>query len=398
MQAVVIAAGRGTRMGPLTETRPKPLLPVAGRPIIEHVVEAAAAHVDEFVIVVGYRDEQLRERLGTYHGAPITYVEQPEPHGTAHAIAQARPHLDDAFLTLNGDVYITEDVVVQLVDATGTALAVQRVSNPSAYGVVEHDNTHVTGIVEKPQHPPSNLANLGLYRFTPEIFPAIEATPRSDRGEYEITTSLTHLLKNHTVQAVTYNGPWMDIGRPWDLLDATTHVLDDVDRQVDGTVESGATLNGPVVVEPGARVRDGVYIEGPVLIQEDADVGPNAYIRGHSVIGSEARVGHAVEIKNSILMAGTAVGHLSYVGDSILGANVNLGAGTTVANLRHDDATIHVQVKGESVDTNRRKFGVIIGDKSKTGINTSLNAGVTLGTETRTNPGETVTGDKNRNY
>lgn len=383
-------------MGPLTETRPKPLLPIAGRPIIDHVLDAAAPHVDGYVVVVGYEGDQIRDHVGSTHrGYPVEYAEQHEQLGTAHAVAQAERYVDNDCLVLNGDVYITESLVSDLAVQSGTAMAVMPVEDPRSYGVVERDGSRITGIVEKPSEPPTNLANLGLYRFSPQIFEYIDDVERSERGEYELTDALEMAIADG-VTPVEYDGPWLDVGRPWELLEANTQLLKEVDRDIEGTVEDGATLNGPVVVEDGARVRDGAYIEGPVIVQAGADVGPNAYVRGATVIGPNVRVGNAVEVKNSILMADTAVSHHAYVGDSVLGADVNFGAGTKVANLRHDDQTVHAQVKGELVDTGRRKFGVVVGDGTKTGINTSLNAGVTLGTKTRTGLGEAVTTDKNR--
>jgi UDP-N-acetylglucosamine diphosphorylase/glucosamine-1-phosphate N-acetyltransferase len=398
MQAVVIAAGQGTRMGPLTDGLPKPMLPIGGKPIVEHVLDEVAPHVDEFVVVVGYEASQITEYFGDdHHGIPIKYVTQDEQLGTAHAIQQAEPHIDEAFLALNGDVYLTPELVADLAAAETTAMAVMSVEDPRSYGVVDIDNSQVTSIVEKPDDPPTDLANLGLYRFTPDIFEYIDETERSERGEYEITDSLQHALDDgQPITAVEYDGPWLDIGRPWELLEATEHILSDLQRDIQGDIEPNATITGPVIVEEGARVRNGAYIEGPAIIQAGADVGPNAYIRGSTVIGPDVRVGNAVEVKNSLLMANTAVGHLSYVGDSVLGRDVNFGAGTKVANLRHDDQPVKVQVKGEMVDTGRRKFGVIVGHNTKTGINTSLNAGVTLGTNTRTLLGEAVEHDKNR--
>jgi len=396
MHAVVIAAGQGTRMGPLTDGVPKPLLPIGGTPIVERVLDVAAPYVDEFVIITGYEGTQIREHLGEeHHGCSISYVTQAEQLGTAHAIQQAEPHIDGPFIALNGDVYITPTLVSALATEPGTAMSVMPVDNPRSYGVVDTHHDLVTSIVEKPENPPTNLANLGLYRFTPDIFEYIEQTNRSERGEYEITHSLQHALEDdHPVTAITYDGPWLDIGRPWELLEATDHVLSDLETTIKGTVEEGATLNGPVVVETDARVRDGAYIEGPVIIQNGADVGPNTYIRGSTVIGADVRVGNAVEIKNSLLMAETAVSHLSYIGDSVLGQNVNFGAGTKVANLRHDDEPVRVQVKGEMTGTGRRKFGVVVGHNAKTGINTSLNPGVTLGSNAQTMPGEVIERDR----
>jgi bifunctional UDP-N-acetylglucosamine pyrophosphorylase/glucosamine-1-phosphate N-acetyltransferase len=326
----------------------------------------------------------------------VSYTEQAEQLGTANAVEQAAPHVDEAFLVLNGDVYVTEQLVAALADESETAMAVQSVANPESYGVVERDGSAVTSIVEKPADPPSNFANLGLYRFTPRIFERIDDVEMSQRGEYELTDALEATIGEEGVTAVEYDGEWLDVGRPWELLEANAAILETLDRDIRGDVESGATLQGQVVVQDDARVRDGAYIEGPVVIQSGADVGPNAYVRGATVIGPNVRVGNAVEVKNSILMADTAVGHHAYVGDSVLGANVNFGAGTKVANLRHDGGNVHAQVKGELTDTGRRKFGVVVGDGTKTGINTSLNAGVTLGTDTRTGLGECVTTDKNR--
>lgn len=392
MKAVVLTAGEGTRMRPLTWTRPKPMLPVAGDPLLTHVLEECVPHVDGFVLVTGYRGDVIREHFGdTFAGRPIEYVHQADQLGTAHAIGLAEPYVEDRFLALNGDVIFQEGLVDGVHSASGTAMAVQTVPNPSEYGIVSHEDGAVTAIVEKPADPPSDLANLGIYTFTPEVFEVIEAIDPSERGEYEITDALQTLIDEGTdVTPLSYDGPWIDVGRPWDLLEANARLLGARGGSQKGTVESRATLDGGVVVEAGARIRNGTYIEGPTLVKRGADVGPNAYVRGHTVIGEDTRVGNAVEIKNAILMADAAVGHQSYVGDSILGEGVNLGAGTNVANLRHDERNIRATVKGEVVDTGRRKFGVVLGDGVKTGINTSLNAGVSLPPGATTLPGETV--------
>ncbi|CDK40727.1 nucleotidyl transferase [Halorubrum sp. AJ67] len=259
-------------------------------------------------------------------------------------------------------------------------------------------------IVEKPDDPPTNLANVGCYAFEPEVFEYIDRTPESERGEYEITTTIDLLLDDgRRVDVAPYDGAWLDVGRPWELLEANELALAELDAgdgatgatdAIAGTVEEGVHLHGPVVVEDGARLRSGVYVEGPALIREGADVGPNAYIRGSTVVGPGVHVGHSVEVKNSVLMADASVGHLSYVGDSVVGRGVNFGAGTNVANLRHDDENVRLTVKGERVDTGRRKLGVIAGDGAKTGINTSLNAGVKLGAGETTGPGEVLTRDR----
>jgi UDP-N-acetylglucosamine diphosphorylase/glucosamine-1-phosphate N-acetyltransferase len=412
MDAVIVAAGEGTRMRPLTETRPKPLLPVGTTTLLERTMSQCAPHVERFVLVVGYRSDQVREQVGEeFDGHPVTYVEQREPRGTAHAVGRAAEAVDDRFLVCNGDLVLDDELFTHLAATDGHALTVTTVPDPSQYGVVDvdweagnGDSARVEGIVEKPADPPSDLGNVGVYAFEPSIFEAIERTKLSPRGEYEITDSIELLLEaGESIAAVEYDGTWLDVGRPWDLLTANEAVLGELvdggEEQVqrpEGAVESGAELHGPVVVEDGARVRSGAYVEGPVVIREGADVGPNAYVRGASVIGPDVRIGNAVEVKNSVLLGGAHAAHLSYVGDSVLGADVNLGAGTVVANLRHDEGNVRMRVKGEAVDTGRRKLGVVLGDSAKTGIDTSLNAGVVLGTGAATEPGETVTRDRGR--
>ncbi len=414
MYGVVLAAGRGTRMRPLTDRRPKPLLPVGDRSLLAGVLDACLPVVDEFVIVTGYRGAAIEDAIGDrYAGAPVNYVEQADPAGTAHAVLQAKEIVDDDFLVVNGDVVIEESLPRSLAEADGTAIAVTEVEDPRSYGVVSladdggttddaatHESTgaeHPTleTIVEKPADPPTNLANVGCYAFEADAFDALEATGESERGEFELTETLEILLDRGTgISVVEYDGRWLDVGRPWELLEATEAVLEDLSGRVDGEVAADATLDGEVLVEAGARVRSGVTIEGPAIVRSGAEVGPNAYVRGSTVIGPDVRVGHAVEVKNSVVMAGSAVGHLAYVGDSVIDREVNFGAGTVVANLRHDDATVRMTVKGERVDTGRRKLGVVLGEGVKTGIDTNLNAGVVLGVEETTDPGETVTRDR----
>ena len=400
MYGVVLAAGRGTRMRPLTDCRPKPLLPVGDRSLLERVFDTAIDVADEFVVVTGYRGDAIREAIGeSYRDRPVTYVRQAEARGTAHAIAQAESVVDDDFLVLNGDVVVDASLPRALADADGTAIAATEVADPRAYGVLSTTaDGSLVSIVEKPDDPPTDLANVGCYAFEPEVFEYIDRTPESERGEYEITTTIELLLEDgYKIDVAPYEGTWLDVGRPWELLSANELALaelDEADESIAGTVEEDVYLHGPVVVEEGAELQSGAYVEGPALIREGAEIGPNAYIRGSTVVGPGVHVGHGVEVKNSVLMADASVGHLSYVGDSVLGRGVNFGAGTNVANLRHDDANVRVTVKGDRVDTGRRKLGAIVGDGAKTGINTSLNAGLKLGAGTTTAPGESVLRDR----
>ncbi len=404
MQTVVLAAGQGTRMRPLTAARPKPMLPVGDRPLVAHTVDTAVdAGASTLVVVVGYEADDVRSYFGdTYRGVPVTFVVQAEQRGTADAVRVASEALDDGpFVVLNGDALYDTPSLRRLYEA-GPAVGSYRVDDPTSYGVLitdeagggeeEEAGVRVTGVVEKPAEPPSNRINTGAYHFPGEAQAWLDVG-ESERGELELTDVLEETCGAFDVRAVTFER-WLDVGRPWELLEATEWKLGELERRVEGTVREDAVLDGPVVVEEGATVRSGVVVEGPALVREGATVGPNAYVRGATVVGEGAKVGHAVEVKNSVLMEGATVGHLSYVGDSVLGRDVNFGAGTKVANLRHDGAAVKLTVKGERVSTGRRKMGVVVGDGAKTGINVSLNAGVVLSEDARVGPGEVVTRDR----
>lgn len=393
MQAVILAAGEGTRMRPLSASVPKPMLPVADRPLVSHVADVAVeAGADELVLVVGYEQAAVREYFGErYREVPVRYAVQEERAGTADAVAAAREHLDGPFTVLNGDNLYDAASIERLFERAPAVCAID-VDDPENYGVLSTDDGAVADVVEKPDDPPTTLANAGAYAFPAAAREWLDV-PASERGERELTDVLARVIEAFEVTPIACER-WLDVGRPWELLAANEWKLGELDRRLDGEVSDDATIEGTVVIEEGATVEPGVVIEGPALVRSGATVGPNAYVRGATLVGEGATVGHAVEVKQSVLSAGATVAHLSYVGDSVLGRDVNFGAGTTVANLRHDDENVRVTVNGERVDTGRRKFGVVVGDRAKTGINTSLNAGVTLGVGARTKPGESVVRDR----
>jgi UDP-N-acetylglucosamine diphosphorylase / glucose-1-phosphate thymidylyltransferase / UDP-N-acetylgalactosamine diphosphorylase / glucosamine-1-phosphate N-acetyltransferase / galactosamine-1-phosphate N-acetyltransferase len=184
------------------------------------------------------------------------------------------------------------------------------------------------------------------------------------------------------------------IRHPWDLLRANECYLSGIaSRPLEGEVHASAVIEGVVHLGKGSRILPGVFIEGNVVIGENTKIGPNCYLRGHTSIGDSCHIGQSVEIKNCLILSRTNVGHLSYVGDSVLGEKVNFGAGTIVSNLRHDGKNHRSMVCGELIDTGRRKFGTIIGDGVHTGINTAIYPGRKLWPGASTRPGEVVQHD-----
>jgi len=396
MKAVVLAAGEGTRMRPLTANLPKPLLPVAGKPFLRHTLEAIrAAGIRDVAILIGWQGHRIREsfRDGEALRLSIVYEEQTERLGTAHAIGRMRRHVTDGFLSVNGDVVVSGAALKAMVahhrKVGGPVIALAEVPDPRPFGVVKVDDGRVIGLEEKPKDPKSRLINAGIYIFDEDIFPLIDKTPRSPRGEYEITDTIQSLLATRDVYGFRLPGEWIDVGRPWDLLRANTSLLAALKGGVHGEVEEGATL----LVEEGAHVRRGSYVEGPTIIGAGAEIGPNCYVRPSTAIGPKAKVGNGCEVKNSILMASAHVPHQNYVGDSIVGERCNLGAGTKVANLRLDESPVRVVWRGVEVDTGLRKLGVIMGDDVMVGINASIDAGTIIGEGTFVGPGAHVRGN-----
>lgn len=399
MKAVVLAAGEGIRLRPLTLTRPKHLIPVGGKPLLEHLLlSLKAADIDGALIVIHYMADKIQQFFGngSHLGMKLEYVVQKQMGGTADATGMAEDYVKEDFLLLYGDLYITPNIIRHILrsytkEKPVATMTVVPVKNPEQYGIVELDGSHIADIIEKPQpkEAPTNLANAGIYIFQPKIFEKIRQTSKSSRGEWEITDSLRLLIQEErkSILAVQVsNEEWLDVGRPWDLFEANQRALNQTEPIADGEIEDGAYLIGPVTVGKQARIRSGAYVEGPVYIGEHSDIGPNCFIRSHTSIGKNVRIGNACEIKNSIIMDKTHIGHLSYVGDSIIGEECNLGAGTIVANYRFDARTIKMRIKDEVVDTERTKLGVILGDRVKTGINALFMPGVKVGNDSWIGP------------
>ena len=395
MKAILMAAGRSTRTYPLTVTRPKPLLKIANKPILAHQIEALKGIVEGVVVVVGYRKEMIQKAFGdSYQGMPIEYAEQDDPRGTGHALLQCEDKVAGSFIAMNGDdIYDPRDIM-RLLEVKCGALA-KEVAEPSLYGVYDCDSEGTAlALAEKPEKPASNLANMGVYRLDAGVFDVLRGIEPSERGELEITSALSALIEQKKLEVVTAEGYWLPIGYPWHLLEANEFILNDALRpSVEGEVSSAAHLHGIVVVGRGTTIRPGVVIDGPVIIGRNCSIGPNCWLRPGTTIGDNCKVGQGCEIKNSILFDGAAVPHLSYVGDSIIGENTNLGCGAITANYRHDAGYIKSMVQGKAVNTGRRKFGTIIGDNVHTGINTCIYPGRKLWPNASTLPGEIVRKD-----
>jgi len=393
MKCVILAAGEGKRMHPLTYTRPKVMLPVINKPVLElNLLNLRNAGINNFIFVVGYKSEMVRDYFkdGSKWNVNISYVNQGKPIGTGHAVKIVESFIKKDFLVLCGDTIFSKKDIKKIVEKKNS-IGIFKVEKPKDYGVVETKKEKVVKIYEKMKDPFSDMINAGIYHFDKEIFDYLKKIKKSPRGEYELTDAINLMAKDIFIKPIEL-GYWKDLVYPWDLFDLNKEYLENIKKENNGIIEKNATVKGKVYIGKNSRIMNGSYIEGPVIIGENCKIGPNCYIRPYTSIWDNCHVGNACEVKNSIIFDKSNIPHQNYVGDSIIGSNCNLGSGCKVANLRLDKKEISIQINGRKIDTKRRKLGMVMGDNVQTGINSMINVGTMIGNNVFINLGATAKG------
>ncbi|MDH7517877.1 MAG: sugar phosphate nucleotidyltransferase, partial [Candidatus Thermoplasmatota archaeon] len=246
MKCVILAAGEGKRMRPLTYTRPKVMLPVANRPILEwNLVNAKNAGLKDFIFVVGYKSEMVRDYFGDGKKwkVNIEYLNQGKPLGTAHAIGMTEHFVND-FIVLCGDTIFGKNDIKNIMKK-GMKIGLVEVENAKEYGIIELKGKKISKIHEKMDEPFSKIINAGIYHFNRKIFNFIKKTKKSLRGEYEITDSINMLLEKETIAGVSLK-EWRDVVYPWDLFDANEEILKKIDKKIEGEIEKNTKIKDNV--------------------------------------------------------------------------------------------------------------------------------------------------------
>ena len=366
-QAVILAAGEGQRLRPFTVTKPKVMLSIAGKPILQYVVESLAQNgIRNIVLVVGYRREQVFDYMGSGEkfGVDITYITQERQLGTAHALAQAKAVTESEFLVLSGDNLIEADAVAQFVAVKPEAMLVKRVDNPARYGVVTIENGMVKDIVEKPEEAKSNVVNTGIYAFTTEIFSFIEA-------QLDIPDALNNMLaQGYPISAQEVDGTWLDVVYPWDILSLNDAVLRQIRANLGGTIETGVSLKGLVSVGKDTIIRSNSYIVGPVVIGNNCDIGPNVCILPATSIGDNVVISSFSNVKNSVIGNDVNIGPGCIIQDSVIDSGCTIKGHFTAYSGEAD-------VK---VDEHRLvNIGAMLGEGCNLGNNVVAQPGVIVG-------------------
>ena len=333
MKGLILSGGKGTRMRPLTYTSAKQLIPVANKPVLAYGIEAivAAGIADIGIIVSPETGAEIRDCVkdGTRYGANITYIEQDAPRGLAHAVLTAEPFLrDSAFVMYLGD-NLLQHGITPLVEEyraleCNSEILLTRVPNPSQFGVAELSNEgRVVRLTEKPSHPKSDLALVGVYMFDENIFDAAKSIKPSKRGELEITDAIQWLVDHgYSVHPHIVKGWWKDTGKIDDMLEANRTVLDTFERDVRGRISDSCAIEGKVVIEEGAEVTDSV-VRGPSIIGRGARVS-HAYVGPYTSIGNGCQLEHC-EIENSIVLENSTIANVDgRIEASLIGKNVKI--------------------------------------------------------------------------
>ena len=314
-QAIILAAGEGQRLRPFTVTKPKVMLSIADKPILQYVIESLAQNgIRNIVLVVGYRKEQVFDYMGSgeQFGVDITYITQEKQLGTAHALAQAKGVTEDEFLVLSGDNLIEPNTIAQFVGLKPEAVLAKRVDNPARYGVLTIEEGVVKNIAEKPKQPKSNIINIGIYAFNTEIFNFIEA-------QLDIPDVLNNMIaQGEPIRAQEAEGTWLDVLYPWDILSLNDAVVRRIRAKLGGTIETGVSVKGLVSVGKGSMIRSNSYIAGPVIIGNSCDIGPNVCILPATSIGDNVVISPFTEIKNSVIGDDINIGPGCIIQDSVI--------------------------------------------------------------------------------
>jgi glucose-1-phosphate thymidylyltransferase len=354
LKGLILSGGAGTRLRPITHTSAKQLVPVANKPVLFYGIEALVdAGITEIgIIIAPETGDEIRHAAGdgSAFGASITYIPQDQPLGLAHAVLTAEEFLgDSSFVMYLGD-NLLRDGITALTDAfrehePEALILLTKVSDPWHYGVAELDGGRVVRLVEKPKDPPSDMALVGVYMFTPSILAAARAIEPSGRGELEITDAIQQLIDGGSrVESHTVKGWWKDTGQLADMLEANRLVLEDLERRMEGEADDETRIEGRVAIEHGARLERAV-VRGPAIIGAGTHI-VDSYIGPYTSIDRDVEIVNA-EVEHSILLAGASVRDLdTRIEASLLGRNVKLsrsaGLPKTLRMIVGDNSEISV--------------------------------------------------------
>lgn len=320
MQAVILAAGYGKRLWPFSEEVPKPMLPIANKPLMEHLVETLVSNnIRDIIIVVGFKKERILTYFqdGKKWGASIRYVVQSQQLGTAHALYQAKNLVKEEFIVMPGDNIVLPNAIAAVKNVKNDAVLLTECDTPSEYGVAYVSGKILKAIVEKPPIPDYNIISTSIFKFEPGVFEEIERCISVNR--YELSDIIRECAIKREIFALTLSNVWQDVMYPFSIIDVNAMALTRIKEHVGGCIESNVVLNGKVSIGEDTIIHPGTYINGPVVIGSGCEIGPSVVILPSTSIGNNVKIAPFSLVENSVVMDNSAIGPSSIIQSSVVG-------------------------------------------------------------------------------
>ena len=373
MQAVILAAGEGTRLRPLTHSKPKAMIPVANRPVIAHVIDALLANgIRDIIVVVGYRREYVQRYLNSLP-IPVTVVVQEKQLGTAHALRSAAPEIKEDLLVLPGDNYIDAASIAKI-RGEPCAMLVREHPSPSNFGVVVIRDGLVAGIAEKPEEAPAHTVSTGIISLPKEALGSL--------AKNEIPDAVMALIKKGMRMKAVIAGDWQDAIYPWDLLKMNESLLRHITPEKAGKMAGNVTFSGVVHVGAGTTIGPNTTITGPVIIGEDCVIGPGTCILPGTSIGSRVTIDPFTVLGSSLVMDDTSIGSHSRILHAVIGEGCRIADHASTS-----EALSLFSIEGK---VQKAEFGAVLGDRVSTAPFTVLRACI-VGNGVEIREGRTIT-------
>ncbi|MBY8999392.1 MAG: NTP transferase domain-containing protein [Candidatus Heimdallarchaeota archaeon] len=403
MKTVILAGGKGLDLYPLTETRPKPMITLLGKPILQYLIEELQQiGLNDIVIVVGYKGEQIKEyfKNGLDFNVNIQYADQGEKEGIESALLAAEEFVanDSEFLLLFGDIVPEKGLMQRALNAFENTQADMTMTltlrgDTGDFGIVEIDSMGMVikaGIKKINQASESKYVDAGCFIIRTDIFDEI-------RTQQSLSKAINaRIEKGDKVSAAIWEKEWVDIGKPWNIIEANRLLLSNITESriaKDVSISTNVELKNAVIIEKNVEISSGTVLNGPVYIGANTYLGNNVLIRDHCSIGKGSLIGFGSEIKNSVLFDEAKVFRLCYIGDSVIGQNTSVSSGVMTVITETGMKEVSMNINGKKVSTGLLKLGAIIGDNCDIGVNTLIFPGRKISSNSVVEPGTTIKDD-----
>ncbi len=386
MKALILAGGRGSNLFPFTATRPKTMINVAGKFVLERTIELLKeSGINVINIVVGHKKEKIINYFESSNHANLNlhYIEQKRSTGIGNAIFQARDRFDpgEYFILIYGDVLTAANIFSHTLQSFGSTkspvASICLTQSSGMFGnVYLDDEMKITKIIEKPKKPGlGNYVLSGVYILPASFFNLLKSCNKN------MEKAFRKLIEKGNLSASIWEEDWIDIAYPWDILSANRIIMDSWRQATIAesvNLNGDVKINGPVFIDENVEIRSGTILEGPCYIGKGSFIGNNVLVRKYTSISANSVIGYGVELKNSILFEKANVGRLSFIGDSVLGYNIYFGSGTMTINHTNNRKSVKTKINGKNIDSHCKKLGTFAGDNVTIGTSNSLLAGTII--------------------